>query len=289
MSELRSFLVQDCEGATSTETIDVVVPIRIVNSQTPAVIEGSEESHASNKSISISYEFCNALFAFNETSNPGPLRIANATSISYDDEPTYAVTFDSPCFKASLLKNTPVLCQLTAHRQEQNVSVLDIKQPQFLLPPPQTTPAATHQLSSRDFEISGVLGAGAFGTVCAARYKGNGGGVALKVIKKRVGEGKNPVTQDVFGPLGLVGMGSADVKNRNMVVTEWLIMQRLAGIEGVVEILGSCHDSNNFYIAMASFVFSLMSENVAYRFFLALVHRRYIAFATCPMWWSVLY
>lgn len=80
----------------------------------------------------------------------------------------------------------------------------------------------------------------------------------MKVIKKRVGEGKKPVTkpQDVFGPLdvdgGVAKMGSASLKNCDLVVAEWIAMQRLAGANNVVEILGSWHDDDNFFIAMVS-------------------------------------
>lgn len=243
MSELKSLLTTECMDLSSIETFDVVVPLRITNSQTSIAIEAPKETQ-----VCLSETLCNDLIAFEPTPQRAPLAITN-------DESTLVVP-DTPCFKSALPNVTPLLCRLTAHRTEQDISVVDIKQLQFLLPLTPSLIPEPKQLSTNDFDIAGVLGAGAFGTVCAARYKGNGGGVALKVIKKQVGEGKQQVTQpeDVFGPLGLGGglvkMGSASIKNCDTVVAEWLAMQRLAHVDGVVDILGSWHDTNNFYIAM---------------------------------------
>ncbi|KAK7696440.1 hypothetical protein QCA50_001097 [Cerrena zonata] len=259
MSKLQSLLAMECDDSSSFETFDVVVPLRIANSQTSAAIEAPEETQIQEQQC-LSETLCNNVIALNTTPPRGPLFITN-------DEPgsTLAV-FDSPCIKSSLPNVTPLLYRLTAHRPEQDISILNNKPPRFLLPPPSSVP---NQLSTHDFEISGVLGAGAFGTVCAARYKGNGGGVALKVIKKRVGEGKEPVTkpQDVFGPLDVDGevakMGSASLKNCDLVVAEWIAMQRLAGANNVVEILGSWHDDDNFFIAMPLYTGGTLQSRLA--------------------------
>ena len=89
----------------------------------------------------------------------------------------------------------------------------------------------------------------------------------MKVIKKRVGEGKKTKEvskaedEDVFGPLpveaeesgmggGMVEMGSVTTNHTVMIMKEWFAMQRLAGVEGVVEVLASWHDSDNYFIAM---------------------------------------
>lgn len=303
MSQLKSFLTQsrEHEESSSMETFDVVIPLRLTNSQTSIAIEAPEQSQ------NVSETLCNNLIALNTSHQRAPLRITNLTN----EESTF-VAPETPCLKLFRPTRTPILCRLTAHRSEQNLSILDFKQPHFVLPsPPRCHYSSPHrtpsspsspsspspnpeQLTTRDFELTGVLGAGAFGTVCAARYKGTGGGVALKVIKKRVGEAKKQVTkvEDVFGPLntdvnmkeGAAEMGSASIKNCNMVVAEWLAMQRLAGVEGVVEVLGSWHDTDNFYIAMVSY--RLNSDTICptnHWDFVALIHWRDTAIPTCQV------
>ena len=294
MSKLKSLLQQDYEESTSMETFDVVVPLRITQSQTSIAIqiEGSQatqqQEQQDQQQQQISATLRNSLIALDiNTPRRAPLQITNADVTN--DESTFAV-LDTPCFKYAIPKFTPVLCRLNAHRSEYDLSNFDIKQPKFILPPPSTTippttlsqptqassrvtPPTTNTtstaLTTRDFDFAGVLGAGAFGTVCAAQYKRTGGAVALKVIKKRVSEGKKTKEvskaedEDVFGPLpveaeetgmdgGMVEMGSVTTNHTVMIMKEWFAMQRLAGVEGVVEVLASWHDSDNYFIAMVS-------------------------------------
>ena len=89
----------------------------------------------------------------------------------------------------------------------------------------------------------------------------------MKAIRKRVKAAKKvkrkPVPradtpgEDPFAPVAkneavVKKMGSATAKNCESTISEWLAMRRLDGVEGVVEVLASWHDSNNFYIAMVS-------------------------------------
>ena len=101
----------------------------------------------------------------------------------------------------------------------------------------------------------------------------------MKVIKKRVSEGKKTKEvskaedKDVFGPLpveaeetgmdeGMVEMGSVTTNHTVMIMKEWFAMQRLAGVEGVVEVLASWHDSDNYFIAMVRIDFTSMFIDV---------------------------
>ena len=157
MSKLKSLLQQDYEESTSMETFDVVVPLRITQSQTSIAIqiEGSQATQQEDQQQQqqqISATLRNSLIALDiNTPRRAPLQITNADVTN--DESTFAV-LDTPCFKYAIPKFTPVLCRLNAHRSEYDLSNFDIKQPKFILPPPSaavppTTLSQPTQASSR--------------------------------------------------------------------------------------------------------------------------------------------
>ncbi|KAK7681798.1 hypothetical protein QCA50_015145 [Cerrena zonata] len=62
MSELKSLLTTECMDLSSIETFDVVVPLRITNSQTSIAIEAPKETQ-----VCLSETLCNNLIAFETT------------------------------------------------------------------------------------------------------------------------------------------------------------------------------------------------------------------------------
>ncbi|KAK7689792.1 hypothetical protein QCA50_006431 [Cerrena zonata] len=241
VSELNYILGIDCQDLTLTQSVDAVVPLDIVIAGASAILDIPIATDAY-----IPVALCNDIYTTPTTPKQSPLAFIV-------DEPTPT----TPCPKSSLPESTPILCRLTALQSVNDLSVLDIKQPQFTST--QSTPF-TERLSTQDFDIIGALGKGGFGTAYAARFNWNGGCVALKAIRKRVREVKrkrvpraDTFGEDVFAPAvkgAANNIGSVSAKNCQSVIDEWLAMQRLSGLGGVAEVLASWHDSNNFYIAM---------------------------------------
>ncbi|THH33301.1 hypothetical protein EUX98_g911 [Antrodiella citrinella] len=121
----------------------------------------------------------------------------------------------------------------------------------FAIPPP--VPLAI--IALRDFQSVKKLGSGTFGTVHMVQYRETGALCAMKVMRK---------------PLWRAGMTAAQQREReeyyvNMAVAEQLTFRRCEGAPGVVQLLGSFCDTDNFYFIMPLYAGGdLRSELVRY-------------------------
>ena len=248
VSEINRILGIDIANLALTQPVNISVSICVSDAETPRLVEAPEKTEGLT-----SVTLCDDIIATSET----PKQLTPAF-ITEESTPLFIAT---PCPKPAVFHTTPILSRLTALQSSLDIESLPIEQPSFS-PQPE---ALTERLSTKDFDIVGVLGKGGFGTAFAARFNWSGGYVALKAIRKRVKAAKKvkrkPVPradtfgEDLFAPAVkdaavVKKMGSATAKNCESTISEWLAMRRLDGVEGVVEVLASWHDSNNFYIAM---------------------------------------
>ncbi|CAL1702688.1 unnamed protein product [Somion occarium] len=254
--DLNRLLNIDCgEYASGILPLDVTVPSRIIRVEQTAISPETQEG----------------AFATIELSFIDSLDLDNISSVS-SPSPSAFITDES-----TLVSSTTISPKYSSYQASDSVYSLsalpsfpDDTYPTFPLPAVSVSssleetsafPPPDGQLQLRDFNIVRPLGAGGFGTVYHARLKMTGGHVAVKVMKKRVGSSRNGLPhssttgEDVFGPVLRSddqhrSMGTASLRNCAAGLDELIAMRRSEGIKEVVELLGSWHDSQNFYLVM---------------------------------------
>ncbi|CAL1702673.1 unnamed protein product [Somion occarium] len=251
--DLNRLLNIDCgEYVSGALSLDVAFPSRVISVVRTAISSETQEE-----------EFATIELSFIDTLSPDNISSASSPS------PSAFITDESTLVSSTTI--SPKYSSFQAFDSLYSLSALpsfpDDTYPTFPLPvtasSSEETPAfppSDGQLQLRDFDIVRPLGAGGFGTVYHARLKATGGHVAVKVMKKRVGSSRNHLShsrtgEDVFGPVLRsddlhTSMGTASLRNCAAGLDELIAMRRSEGIKEVVELLGSWHDSQNFYLVM---------------------------------------